>query len=871
MGDQFPRPFGKYTLLEPLAQGGMGSLYLAFQGEVGMEKLCVVKTVLRELADKEYVARFRDEAKVVVRLTHGNLVPVFDAGTDPRTGELYVAMEFIDGKDLRAVWNRCAKKAIAFPVDVAVHLVRELARGLHHAHTSGDLKLVHRDVSPPNVLLAFSGEVKLTDFGLAASTLKMERTAPGVVYGKVSYMSPEQARGEPLDGRTDLYAAGVILWELLTGRQLHPTSDGDALTKVRNPKVEPPSSRAQRVSPELDAIVMRALAPERVDRYPDCEAFRVALAEFLAREAPATDAARVAAFLRELFDDEIEADRKRRERLIQEARASTKVARPSPRPQPEPRPADDDLGDLDDDDFADRSAKIIGTLVDGRYQVIKLVGEGGMGRVYEAEHVEIGKRVAIKVLHPSYTRNPEAVHRFRREARAAARLGHPNIVDVTDSGTTVDGAVYFVMEYLEGCDLADVIKREKALGVERAVHIAVQVAQALDAAHAAGIIHRDLKPENIFLVARPGQPDFVKVLDFGIARQMEADTGRKGRLTNPGMAMGTPEYMAPEQAAGQPADARADVYAAGAILYEMLAGDPPHSGKNYLEVLNKKANETPEPLELLRPDVPPELSTLVATALARDPARRPQSMAALARALEKCRPDRRGRTGSRAVVEPTTGALIARARGRRNLRLALAGAASLVVIAGGFAAYRAGQRTEDKKLSTRVPPAPAPAPAPAPEAAHPAVAAPSPPKPPPPPPKPAPVEPRHARTAAPSPKRPAMTVAEAQRLLDAHSLDAAERAFQQLAEAGSPRGAVEAGLARVAYERGDAPKAVRLARDSLKHGAGWQGHLVLADAYFKIRKYDDAAQEYRAVLAAKPKHAAARIGLENAQRKATGG
>src|SRR5579871_25753 len=160
MGDQFPRPFGNYTLLEPLAQGGMGSLYLAFRGELGMEKLCVVKTVLREMADAEYARRFRDEAKVVVRLSHGNLVPVFDAGTDPRTGELYVAMEFIDGKDLRAVWNRCAKKSIAFPVDVAVHLTRELARGLHHAHTAGDLKLVHRDVSPPNVLLAFSGEVK---------------------------------------------------------------------------------------------------------------------------------------------------------------------------------------------------------------------------------------------------------------------------------------------------------------------------------------------------------------------------------------------------------------------------------------------------------------------------------------------------------------------------------------------------------------------------------------------------------------------------------------------------------------------------------------------------------------------------------------
>src|SRR3954471_23976713 len=195
VGDAFPRPFGRYTLIANLAQGGMGALYLACQGEAGMEKLCVIKTVLPHLADKEYVARFRDEAKVVVRLSHGNLVPVFDAGLakqDNGGEELYLAMEHVDGKDLRAVWNRCAKKGIAFPVDVAVYIARELSRGLHHAHTSGSIKLVHRDVSPPNLLLSFSGEVKLTDFGLASSTMKPEKTLPGVVYGKVSYMSPEQ-------------------------------------------------------------------------------------------------------------------------------------------------------------------------------------------------------------------------------------------------------------------------------------------------------------------------------------------------------------------------------------------------------------------------------------------------------------------------------------------------------------------------------------------------------------------------------------------------------------------------------------------------------------------------------------------------------
>src|SRR6266545_7122343 len=161
--DQFPRKFGKYHLLAPLAQGGMGALYLAVTGDRGLEKLLVIKTVLPHLADTEYVSRFRDEAKVVVKLSHGNLIPVFDAGQV--SGELFLAMDFVEGKDLRAIWNRCAQKGVAFPVEIAVYIVKELCRGLGYAHSWGDLRLVHRDVSPPNVLISYSGEVKLTDFG----------------------------------------------------------------------------------------------------------------------------------------------------------------------------------------------------------------------------------------------------------------------------------------------------------------------------------------------------------------------------------------------------------------------------------------------------------------------------------------------------------------------------------------------------------------------------------------------------------------------------------------------------------------------------------------------------------------------------------
>src|SRR5262249_4983531 len=227
-----------------------------------------------------------------------------------------------------------------------------------------------------------------------------------------------------------------------------------------------------------------------------------------------------------------------------------------------------------------------------------------------------------------YSRTPEVVERFRREARAASKIGHPNIVDVTDSGTTPEGSVYFVMEYLEGVELAKVIDEGGALEIGRALRIASQICRAVAAAHAAGIIHRDLKPENIFLVSRDGMSDFVKVLDFGIAKSAELEESRERKLTHPGMAMGTPEYMAPEQAAGKPYDHRIDVVPAGAILYEMLTGVPPYDGENFMEVLTKKATQEPVPPRELRPDLPEDVERVVLYALSQDPSERPPTMEA---------------------------------------------------------------------------------------------------------------------------------------------------------------------------------------------------------------------------------------------------
>jgi serine/threonine protein kinase len=173
MTGRYPRRFGKYVLLKPLAKGGMGEIYLAATGDLdGFEKLCVIKKVLTEKADRTKANRFLDEAKVVLRLAHSALVNTFDAGEV--AGEFYIAMELVEGKDLREIWNRCVRTRQRIPLDVALHLVREVARALAYVHAYGDLKLVHRDVAPPNILLAYVGDVKLMDFGLARSVLKQE-------------------------------------------------------------------------------------------------------------------------------------------------------------------------------------------------------------------------------------------------------------------------------------------------------------------------------------------------------------------------------------------------------------------------------------------------------------------------------------------------------------------------------------------------------------------------------------------------------------------------------------------------------------------------------------------------------------------------
>jgi len=250
-----------------------------------------------------------------------------------------------------------------------------------------------------------------------------------------------------------------------------------------------------------------------------------------------------------------------------------------------------------------------------KYRLTRKIGEGGMGLVYEAQHSLVGKRCAVKVLHPSLSQDKEAVRRMLREAQAAAAIGHPNIVVTHDFGVTPDGDYYLVMDYLEGESLADLILRSGPLPGLAAVLIMRQVLSALEAAHAKGIVHRDLKPENIFIARTPGGAEEVKLLDFGVSKLVGSEDLR---LTLTGAVMGTPYYMSPEQASGsKDVDARSDLWAAGVVLYEVLTRRHPFTGANYNELMYKILTTEPRPARDLRPDISGAMEEVIHRALAK--------------------------------------------------------------------------------------------------------------------------------------------------------------------------------------------------------------------------------------------------------------
>jgi serine/threonine protein kinase len=300
---------------------------------------------------------------------------------------------------------------------------------------------------------------------------------------------------------------------------------------------------------------------------------------------------------------------------------------------------------------------LVGKVLGGRYRIDTLLGSGAVGRVYAAEHVLMRKPLAVKILHAEHAKDAAIVARFEREATAAANIDHANVVAALDFGKLEDGTVYLALELVQGTNLRAEIARGP-LGVRRALHVARQIALGLAAAHARNIVHRDLRPENVILVEKDGDPDFVKVLDFGIAKL--DDGSGKSPLTKVGVVLGTMDYMAPEQALGKAVDGRADLYALGVLTYEMLCGARPYEGESASAILQLQLTKPVPSLAERAPEsgVSPEVEAFVMRLLAKEPKDRPAFAAAVATKLAELMASvSSGAAGTPGAAAAGTGAL----------------------------------------------------------------------------------------------------------------------------------------------------------------------------------------------------------------------
>jgi serine/threonine-protein kinase len=662
-----PQLFGRLLLLRLIARGGMGDVFLAATtGIEGAERPCVVKTIRRDhIHDGSFVARFLDEARVQTQLCHPGVAQIIEASTDEQ-GEPYTVAEFIEGRSLAEVRQRASQLGVRLHWAEAAAVTLEIAQALAHVHErSGSdglpLGIVHRDLSPQNVMVGYGGEVKLIDFGTARGHNRRCHTVAGVVFAKPGYVAPEVARQQVGDGRIDLYALGILLWEMCKGARFFSGNPQKHLEDAAEGRILVPSIAKEVDAPEaLDSIVQMLCSNDPDDRYLSAARVVPDLAKLLAQAPPARNGERgvrprITALMHVLFPQEPARCRADFARLLKEAAPLRQSIRSA--------------FDLRTPAAGKVSQELATQMTDPSmlagtpYRLGPRLGEGSSGVVYEAEHVELGRRVALKLLSPEHASATDAVDRFRREARAVAKLSHPNLVGLYDFGKALDGRVFLAMELLSGETLERHLARDGAFPWRDAVQLAIEVCRALEAAHGAALVHRDIKPANLFLT----NTGDLKLLDFGVAMAL-ADTALNEQRQKGFAIFGTPEYMAPEQISGERVDGRCDLYALACVLYELVTGTPVFEGDSSVVVMGKQLRDKPEPPRQREPGLPVGLEAVIMRGLSKKPDNRYASASLFREALE-------------AVLAAP---VLRRERARRRALGVLAAAVSLA-IAGGYA------------------------------------------------------------------------------------------------------------------------------------------------------------------------------------------
>lgn len=696
------QPFDEYRLDALLGQGGMARVYRGF--DVRLKRWAAVKIIDTPFrSDPNYAARFEREAQAIAQLKHPHIVGVYRYGEVD--GLLYIAMEYIEGSDLESYLaaHQSGHNTLA-PAEIS-RIIRQVCLALDYAHAKG---VIHRDIKPSNIMLDENGAAILTDFGLALLDTHETR---GEIFGTPYYVSPEQvvssAGAVP---QSDLYAVGVILYEMFTAKlPFQATHPHDVAMLHLTEPPPPPRTIQPAVSPEVEAIILKALAKEPQDRFPSGAALADALDQALLAStvdsptpiilSPILAGKSVGLSIQDQSEDQAAIG------------AALEPARSGERLEPQDQPAKEGklmrpryllknittlLAEitesfseaelrqlcLDIPDFKPvhrqlsqnlGKAEIVQRLLEyaeqtlqldellelakarnlaiyekykpyyeylssgsrdlmgknlGKYHIIERLGQGGMADVYKAYQSGLARYVAIKIIHSHLADNEEFMERFESEAMAVASLRHPNIVQVFDFDRE-DERYYMVMEFIAGHTLETELKNRKVEGqlfpLNEIVDIFNPLASAIDYAHSRGVIHRDLKPGNIMFTSRRR----IVLTDFGIARITSIPS-----YTMTSAVIGTPAYMAPEQAIGQGVDERSDIYSLGVILYELATGRIPFEGDNPLVIMMNLMNGAYSAPRTINPELPEAIEQVILRAMSKSPDDRYQGAGELAQALQ---------------------------------------------------------------------------------------------------------------------------------------------------------------------------------------------------------------------------------------------
>ena len=549
---------GRYRIVEILGEGGMGAVYKALDTE--LDRPVALKIIRPELSSQsELVLRFKNELILARQITHRNVVRIYDISVSE--GCKFITMEFVDGGDLFHLIKQRGK----LPVPEALPIFRQALLGLQAAHHEG---VVHRDLKPHNIMVDSQGRACLMDFGIASSAETSGMTVAGALIGTPHYMAPEQVLGGKAEARSDLFAMGVIFFEMLSG-DLPYRGAGGLKSLIQRTKEAAPSLRS--IDPDIpeyiSGIVARCLEIDLDLRYSSA-------GEILA---------------------DLDAQ---------------KVSRPGAENLHFPTGAFCAL------------PLAPGSAFGSRYRIECRLGQGGMGTVYKAWDLELDRPVALKLVRPELSTKPASFEKLKQEILLASSISHRHILRIHDLGD-VDGLKFISMAFVDGPDLSKVLRADGPLPASRAVFFAIQLCEALQAAHAEGVVHRDLKPQNILI----DKENHACITDFGVAVSLAAEGAPE--------FLGTPEYMAPEQVEGKPPDSRADLYSFGLILYQMVTGALPFGSDTVMQTLFQRVTQLPRHPKLINPELPDDLVALILKCLEKDPDLRYQTAAEILADLKR--------------------------------------------------------------------------------------------------------------------------------------------------------------------------------------------------------------------------------------------